>query len=434
MAGFGHVPWVRSRRINNLLELEIHHVLTAKQLEKYADVLIWGLETARPVPYAAGDTVLVQFDLAGLKLVETLFAKLVARGINVIPRLTFTSRMELDYYTLAAEHQLGFVAAGTTELYESLNGAVYVLAPESLTHLAGVDPKRIATTALARKPFRDLLVKREEAGHFGWTLCVCPTAEYARCAGISKKAFTDQIVKACFLASPKPVQQWQRIHSEAAEIKSWLNGLGATSYRVESDNVDLVVTPGEMRRWVGISGHNIPSFELFLSPDWRGTTGRYYADQPSYRNGNLVKGVRLEFSKGEVVNVQAEEGEEFVRKQVGMDSGAKRLGEFSLTDKRFSKIDTFMANTLFDENYGGEHGNCHVALGSSYSDTYNGDPTTLTEERKADLGFNDSALHCGSGEHRAQAGHRPPGRRRKQDDLRKRPVRLLVCRGRGAVG
>lgn len=52
-----------------------------------------------------------------------------------------------------------------------------------------------------------------------------------------------------------------------------------------------------------------------------------------------------------------------------------------------------MANTLFDENYGGKYGNCHLALGSSYADTYNGSPKELTKEKKKSLGFNDSALH-----------------------------------------
>ena len=76
-----------------------------------------------------------------------------------------------------------------------------------------------------------------------------------------------------------------------------------------------------------------------------------------------------------------------------MDSGSARLGEFSLTDKRFSRIDRFMANTLFDELYGGEYGNCHVALGPSYANTYDGNPKTLTPALKKTLGFNDSALH-----------------------------------------
>ncbi len=52
-----------------------------------------------------------------------------------------------------------------------------------------------------------------------------------------------------------------------------------------------------------------------------------------------------------------------------------------------------MANTLYDENFGGPHGNCHVAVGSSYSDTFDGDPATLDGARKEALGFNDSALH-----------------------------------------
>jgi aminopeptidase len=94
-----------------------------------------------------------------------------------------------------------------------------------------------------------------------------------------------------------------------------------------------------------------------------------------------------------VVKAVAEKGEDFLRKQIAMDGGARKLGEFSLTDKRFSRITTFMANTLYDENYGGTNGNCHVALGASYSDTYNGDASELTPERKKELGFNDSALH-----------------------------------------
>jgi aminopeptidase len=52
-----------------------------------------------------------------------------------------------------------------------------------------------------------------------------------------------------------------------------------------------------------------------------------------------------------------------------------------------------MADTLFDENFGGEQGNCHIALGASYADTFAGDPATLTASEKKRLGFNDSALH-----------------------------------------
>jgi len=207
------------------------------------------------------------------------------------------------------------------------------------------------------------------------------------------KAYTDQIATACFLNRSSPVSHWQTIYKNATSVKRWLNRMKVNFYHIESKNIDLIITPGEKRKWIGISGHNIPSFEIFLSPDWRGTRGTYFANQPSFRNGNYVKRVRLEFKKGGVVKIQAQKGENFVVKQLSMDKGANKLGEFSLTDKRFSRINTFMANTLFDENYGGKYGNCHVALGSSYADTYHGNPEELTGEKKEKLGFNDSALH-----------------------------------------
>jgi aminopeptidase len=119
----------------------------------------------------------------------------------------------------------------------------------------------------------------------------------------------------------------------------------------------------------------------------------YVADQPSYRNGNYVENVRLEFFKGAVTRSEASTGQDFLKEQLSMDRGANKVGEFSLTDRRFSKINRFMANTLYDENFGGKYGNCHVALGSSYSDAYSGNKKTLTKEMKKSLGFNDSALH-----------------------------------------
>ena len=157
--------------------------------------------------------------------------------------------------------------------------------------------------------------------------------------------------------------------------------------------MDLKIYPGEDRQWIGISGHNIPSFELFLSPDYRLTTGRYYANQLTFRNGNLVKDITLDFKEGAVSEFKVAEGEAFFKSQLEMDEGAKYIGEFSLTDKNFSNIDCFMANTLFDENYGGEFGNSHIALGASYANTYCGPKNVLDANTKKEVGLNSSALH-----------------------------------------
>jgi aminopeptidase len=189
------------------------------------------------------------------------------------------------------------------------------------------------------------------------------------------------------------VAKWRGIYGNVQNIKQWLLDLNIKELHVESEHVDLTVDLGEQRKWVGISGRNIPSFEIFTSPDSRGTNGRYYADQPSYRNGNYVKGVALLFEKGELVEASADQGEDFLKEQIAMDEGASRVGEFSLTDRRFSKIDLFMANTLYDENFGGPNGNCHLALGNSYENTFTGDRASLNPDGKKRLGFNQSALH-----------------------------------------
>lgn len=368
-------------------------MLTARHLNRYAEVLVWGLKTARSKRFRKGDIVLVRYDAAALPLAEVVYAKLLEMGLNPVQRISLTPRMEHDFYAISNPRQLTFRTPGDEELFGSANGSISLRAPDSITHLSDVRPEKIGKVAVARKYINDILDRREAQGEFGWTLCVYPTAELARHAGLSLERYTEQIVRACALNRTDPVAWWKEIYREAQDIKRWLNGIKATHYHVESDHTELTVTPGLKRKWVGISGHNIPSFELFLSPDWRGTEGRYFADQPTYRSGNYVKGVTLQFKAGSVVKASAEQGEEFLLKQIAMDQGAGKLGEFSLTDRRFSRITAFMANTLYDENYGGSNGNCHVALGASYSDTFSGDASELTAELKRDLGFNDSALH-----------------------------------------
>ncbi len=368
-------------------------MLTKKQLDKYADVLLWGLKAARSGKFKRGDVVLVQFDLPAVRLAEFLQGKLLDMGVNPVIRSSLTPDMEYSFYKKANNRQLVFRGSWQDDLYKNINGRIYLHAPTSLTHLADIDPKRIGKVAVAMKPLRDIMRKKEEQGALGWTLCMMPTEELARKAKLSLRQYTKQIIKACYLDKPDPVGAWKSVFKDAIAIKKWMNSMDVTYYHVESEGIDLKIRPGDRRRWIGISGHNIPSFELFISPDWRGTEGTYFANQPSFRSGNLVEGVKLTFKRGSVSEAKARKGETFTKKQLLMDKGARRVGEFSLTDKRFSKINRFMASTLYDENYGGRYGNCHLAVGASYTDTYDGDPSKLTKDMKDKLGFNDSALH-----------------------------------------
>lgn len=368
-------------------------MLTEDHLKKYADVLIWGLKTARKGRFKKHDIILLQYERPALGLAEALYEKLLDMGMHPIQRMGMTFRMEHDFYKKSDKKQLVFIAPGEKELYENINGRIFLRAPESLTHLKDIDPTRIGKVLVSRKFLRDILDERENQGVYSWTLCTYPTEELARQARTTLEDYTEQIIKACYLDKDNPVAAWDEIHRDVRAIKRWLNSLKVKYLQIESRNIDLRITPGEKRQWKGVSGHNIPSFEVFFSPDWRGTDGVYYANLPSFRSGNYVEDVHLTFEKGAVTKVEAKTGREFIEKQLAMDMGANKVGEFSLTDKRFSRIDRFMADTLFDENFGGDYGNCHLAVGASYADTYAGDPREMTRPLKKRMGFNDSALH-----------------------------------------
>ena len=161
---------------------------------------------------------------------------------------------------------------------------------------------------------------------------------------------------------------------------------------IEGPDADLWIKLGAKRAWLGGGGRNIPSFELFTSPDCRGTEGWIRFNQPLYRYGNKIEGIELQFKGGKVVKSSAKTNEKLLKEMIATP-GANMVGEFSLTDKRFSRITKFMAETLFDENMGGPQGNTHVALGTGFKDAFAGNVAKLTNAQAKSLGINDSSVH-----------------------------------------
>jgi len=100
----------------------------------------------------------------------------------------------------------------------------------------------------------------------------------------------------------------------------------------------------------------------------------------------------LEFKNGRVVKSSASSGEHVLKEMIATKN-ADKIGEFSLTDKNFSKITKAMADTLYDENIGGKFGNTHIALGAAYRDCYKGDYAKVEEEQWEELGYNSSSVH-----------------------------------------
>lgn len=368
-------------------------VFDRELLEKYAAVLCWGLETSMGRKLVHGDPLLVRFDPPALPAVEALYELLMDMGANVAWRMDRSADMDRSFFTKASVKQLAYETPGEHEFYSSLSGMIRLLAPQSVGHLSGVAPEVIQRAQQSHKRLRLLMDKRECMGMYAWTLGAYPTPVLAKIAGMSEADYAECMARACLLTKADPVREWRDMYKRLDEIRQWLNAIGAKAFHVQSESVDLEVPFGEHRRWLALTGQNIPSYELYFSPDWRGVRGVYYSDLPSVRRGGMVQGVRLEFKEGRAIKAEAEYGLGALMEELASDPGASRVGEFSLTDARLSAIDRFMGLTIFDENFGGAQGNCHIALGAAYPGTYDGDPMALDEPTGRELGFNYSSIH-----------------------------------------
>jgi len=362
-----------------------------KLLQKYADVLIkFALNSGKGIK--KNDVVYIVSQQPGLPLAKEVYRSVLQAGghpiVNILDddfkliHLRNSSKKQLEYFP--DQYYRG--------LADNIDHWVRILAEDDPMYLKNEDPKKIILSNKAVKPFREWLDAKEDIGKFTWTLCLYGTEKAAAEAGLSVQQYWNQIKRACFLNEKDPIARWQQVFKDMQKILKDINALPIDRLHVEAQDTDLWIRLGEKRKWLGGSGRNIPSFEVFTSPDWRGTEGKIYFDQPLYRYGNIIKDIRLEFKKGKIVKATASKNEKLLKEMISQKN-ADKTGEYSLTDKRFSKITKFMANTLFDENFGGSYGNTHLAVGKSYHDTYNGDVKKVTPEKFAELGYNDSVEH-----------------------------------------
>lgn len=360
-------------------------------LEKYAQVLInFALNSGEGIK--KGEVIYLGYDLPGKPLAIECYKSILRSGAHAIVR-GHDEDFGPVFYDLASGEQLDFFPeAYSKSLVDVIDHRVNLIADNDPFILKNAEPKKIMRAGESRKKMREWLNAKEDAGNLTWTLALYGTEGLAREAGLSLEECWEQIIKACYLDQDDPIAEWQEAFKMINELEIKLTEMPIDKLHVEAKETDLWIKIGDKRKWLGGSGRNIPSFEVFTSPDWRGTNGKIYFDQPLYSYGNLIKDVRLEFKEGIVINSSASKNEKFLKEMIGT-SGANKIGEYSLTDKRLSKIDKFMANTLYDENFGGEYGNTHLAVGMSYHDTYNGKTSDLSESDWEKMGFNDSSVH-----------------------------------------
>jgi len=342
----------------------------------------------------AGETVYLVGNESAKDLYMAIYNEIVAAGGNVIHHYLPDEfdRFNISYEMAknGREDQLNFFPMPYySGLLESIDHHIAILSTAKMHVLEGTPPEASIKMMNAMSQFFAMRGEKELKGKLSWTMCHYGTAAAAAEVGMSEKEYWRQIIAACYLDDPDPVEKWKALQRESEVIRGKLDALKIEKLHIQGTDVDLHITIGANRKWLGGTGRNIPSFEIFTTPDWRGTNGWISFNQPLYYLGQRISGIHLAFHEGKIFRATATENEDVLVTMISQDD-ADKLGEFSLTDSRHSPITRFMANTLYDENTGGQFGNTHVAVGRCFREAYTGDIGLIQQEEDwhTHLGFN----------------------------------------------
>jgi len=211
-----------------------------------------------------------------------------------------------------------------------------------------------------------------------WTIVPCPTVGWATLVhprlepAAALERLWGQVAHICRLDEPDPVAAWETRLAALVRVVDALDAQPLDRVHFEGPGTDLTVGILPSSRWRaakfttvdGIEHQpNIPTEEVFTTPDPARVEGTVTATKPLFASGATITGLRVSFAGGRVTSIDADEGAEVLRGLVARDEGAARLGELALVDGqgRIGPLDTVFYDTLLDENAAS-----HIALGAGY--------------------------------------------------------------------
>jgi aminopeptidase len=182
------------------------------------------------------------------------------------------------------------------------------------------------------------------------------------------------------LDEPDPVAAW-REHLDRLRTRSEaMTALRPDALHYRGPGTELTVGLLPHARW-GTAGFrtaggidyvaNMPTEEIFTTPDCRRADGTVRSSLPLALGGQVVRGLALTLEQGRIVGVEAEQGADIVRSQLATVESADRLGELALVtrESRVGQSRTLFFDTLFDEN-----ATCHIAYGAGLPYSFDGEP------------------------------------------------------------
>jgi aminopeptidase len=318
-----------------------------------------------------------------------------ARWVDVVTFDPWVKRQRLQH---ADDSTLDYVPPWMTERLEWLSdehaARVTLNGPASPDALTGVDPARAGRDLLPYLPKMGEVVNRRTSN---WCVGPAPTHGWARLVypELGEDEAYDRLWSAvahiCRLDEDDPEAAWRDRARTLEGVAARLTERRFDAIRLHGTGTDLTVGLFPSSVWHAVDfttvdglRHfpNIPSEEMFTTPDPARVEGHVTATRPLQVYGAMVDGIRVEFSDGKAVRIDADRGADTLRSIAAKDEGASRLGELALVDRegRIGPLGTVFFETLIDENAAS-----HIALGSGYDLGVEGDEDSSR--------INKSAVH-----------------------------------------
>jgi aminopeptidase len=301
------------------------------------------------------------------------------RGARWVDVLTFDPWVKRQRLAHAGEATLDYVPQWMIDRLEWLSdehAARITLtgnaAPEALD---GIDPSRAGKDVLPYLPNTGEVVNRATTN---WTVAPAPTPGWARLVypeleeDAAHARLWDAIAHVCRLDADDPEAAWRERGATLQRVATRLTERRFDKIRLHGPGTDVTVGLMPSSVWLAADFEtvdgirhfpNVPSEEIFTTPDPARVDGHVTATRPLDVYGAMIDGIRVEFAEGRAVKIDADRGADSLRALAAKDEGASRLGELALVDGegRIGPLDTVFYETLLDENAAS-----HIALGNAY--------------------------------------------------------------------
>lgn len=369
----------------------------------YAKLLV-----EKGVALKKGQELVVQAPVEGAEFARKVVKTAYEYGsghVTVIYYDDVISRLTYDYNPLSFFERVPAWAAERMN-EAARNGAAFLfLEGSDPSALKGVDPAKPAAARKARntamKDYRDAV----DFGKSQWLIAGVSTPKWA--ATVFPDLPTEKAVLALWNAilstaranNADPLAAWDAHKATFDANKKFLNDMHFDKlHYTNSLGTDLYVGMTDKHVWSGggaelVDGTyffpNMPTEEVFTSPDLNRTEGIVYSALPLVLNGNIVDKFWYKFENGKIVDHGAEQGKEVLDHLLDTDEGARYLGECALVPKEspIKQSGLLFFSTLYDEN-----ASCHLATGMGFPDCYEGGLEMDKAALKA-AGVNDSTTH-----------------------------------------